>query len=165
MATILALILSIISVQSNPLSSKTYTNTFIDHNGNEKTTSLAANEPGLCDTTVKSYAGYFSAGGNKEYFYWFFESRNNPLSSPLIMWLTGGPGCSSTLAMLAENGPCHVNTHASDTYLSNTSWTTNANVVWVDQPPGTGFSTGKKDLNEDEIAADMYAFLQNFMAA
>ncbi|ETO15492.1 serine carboxypeptidase III precursor [Reticulomyxa filosa] len=67
------------------------------------------------------------------------------------------------LALLVENGPCYVNQQASDTYLSTTSWTEAANVVWVDQPPGTGFSTGLVDTTEVEIAQDMYAFLQNFM--
>jgi len=95
----------------------------------------------------------------------FFEARTNPSTSPLILWLTGGPGCSSILALLVENGPCYVNDQASNTYLSSTSWTEAANVVWVDQPPGTGFSTGTVDSTEDEIAEDMYAFLQNFMTA
>jgi len=38
-------------------------------------------------------------------FYWLFESRHNPSTAPLVIWLTGGPGCSSELALFTENGP------------------------------------------------------------
>lgn len=37
-------------------------------------------------------------------FYLFFESRNSK-SDPVVIWLTGGPGCSSELAIFYENGP------------------------------------------------------------
>ena len=37
-------------------------------------------------------------------FYFFFESRTNK-KDPVVIWLTGGPGCSSELAMFYENGP------------------------------------------------------------
>lgn len=37
-------------------------------------------------------------------FYFFFESRNSK-DDPVVIWLTGGPGCSSELAMFYENGP------------------------------------------------------------
>jgi hypothetical protein len=39
------------------------------------------------------------------YFYWFFEPQVTPTSTtPLVLWLTGGPGCSSELALFFENG-------------------------------------------------------------
>lgn len=38
-------------------------------------------------------------------FYFFFESRNNKKKDPVVIWLTGGPGCSSDVALFYENGP------------------------------------------------------------
>lgn len=40
-------------------------------------------------------------------FYFFFESRNSK-KDPIVIWLTGGPGCSSELAMFYENGPFNI---------------------------------------------------------
>lgn len=40
-------------------------------------------------------------------FYFFFESRGCK-SDPVVIWLTGGPGCSSELALFYENGPVHI---------------------------------------------------------
>ena len=69
-------------------------------------------------------------------FYWFFESRSDPANDPLIIWLTGGPGCSSTLALLGENGPCSVNDDATGTVTNPYSWNSKANILWLDQPVG-----------------------------
>jgi len=121
---------------------------------------------GLCDPNVKQHSGYFTFGeAKKQYFFWFFESRNNPVSDPTVMWLTGGPGCSSMTGLLFENGPCKVSADGKSTTPNPYSWTTKANVMWVDQPPGTGFSKGKWDFGEDGVAEDMYQFLQAFFKA
>lgn len=37
-------------------------------------------------------------------FYFFFESRTNT-TDPVVIWLSGGPGCSSSVALFYENGP------------------------------------------------------------
>ena len=109
-------------------------------------------------------AGYVSVnGGAHNLFYWMFESRSSPQTDPLILWLSGGPGCSSSLALFGENGPLSVNSDLS-LNVNPYSWTSNATVVWVDSPVGTGFSHGVGlDHNEDAVAADLTEFVQGFM--
>lgn len=120
----------------------------------------------ICDT-VKQHSGYFKlATGDKHYFYWFFESRSAPTTDPVVMWMTGGPGCSSEVALFGENGPCSVNEAGSATIPNKFSWNSKANVLYIDQPAGTGFSYGLgMDHNEVGVAADMYDFLQQFFKA
>lgn len=125
--------------------------------------SLSTN-PTICDS-VQQYSGFFYAGDRKKYFYWFFESRSNPASDPLVMWLNGGPGCSSLMGLFVENGPCHLSEDDSETTLNEFSWNQRANLLYVDQPPGTGFSTGAFDHEEIGVAEDMYSFLQEFFTA
>ena len=126
---------------------------------------------GQCDADVVSRSGYFTTtgsgndDGDKNYFFWMFESRNDPANDPVVLWLTGGPGCSSTLALLSENGPCSVNADGSGTISNPSSWNSNATVLWLDQPAGVGFSYGTmNDSNEDMVGEDAYFFLQSFMA-
>mmetsp|Transcript_62492 Transcript_62492/g.140927 ORF Transcript_62492/g.140927 Transcript_62492/m.140927 type:complete len:484 (-) Transcript_62492:85-1536(-) len=129
--------------------------------------SLTLQSPTVCDSSVKQHAGYFKIPGtsNTEYFFWLFESRGNPETDPLVMWLTGGPGCSSQLALLAENGPCFVNKDGATTTRNPYSWNTKANVMWLDQPAGTGFSTGSPTMhNQTQVGDNVYKFLQALFA-
>lgn len=120
-------------------------------------------ESAICDS-VQQYSGYYKlTTGDKNYFYWFFESRNAPATDPVVMWMTGGPGCSSEVALFGENGPCQVNVNGTNTTKNAFSWNTKANVLYIDQPAGTGFSYGTgKDHDEAGVAIDMYDFLQQF---
>uniref|UniRef100_A0AAV1V2H4 Carboxypeptidase n=1 Tax=Peronospora matthiolae TaxID=2874970 RepID=A0AAV1V2H4_9STRA len=100
------------------------------------------------------------------YFYWYFESRSDPSTDPLVLWLTGGPGCSSMMALLVENGPCHVLPDLS-TRLNPYSWTNESNVVWLDQPTAVGFTYGDErdlDNSEDTVGENIFYFLQGFLA-
>jgi len=130
-------------------------------------TLLVEENPTICDPNVKQYSGYFKLRTSKlltkNYFYWFFESRSNPSTDPVILWLTGGPGCSSEVALFGENGPCKVSTDGTNTTLNPYSWNSNANLLYVDQPTGTGFSYGTGfDKDEASVSKDMYDFLQQF---
>ncbi|OQR96458.1 serine protease family S10 [Achlya hypogyna] len=122
----------------------------------------------FCDSTFQE-SGYIALPHKVDdnYFYWFFESRSDPATDPLVLWLTGGPGGSSMVALLTENGPCTIGDNLS-TVRNPYSWTNNASVIWLDQPTGVGFSYSKSpkddDHNEVDVGRNIYAFLQGFLA-
>jgi cathepsin A (carboxypeptidase C) len=110
------------------------------------------------------HTGFLSNHNGGELFYTLFNSRNQPDTDPLILWLTGGPGCSSELAMFTENGPFRLDNETLDLSINPYSWNNNANLLYVDQPAGTGFSiVGNYDTTEEEVARDFYHFLVEFL--
>ncbi|ESQ33782.1 hypothetical protein EUTSA_v10007675mg [Eutrema salsugineum] len=97
--------------------------------------------------------GYIGVGEAEEdqMFYYFIKSERNPKEDPLLVWLTGGPGCSSFSGLVYENGPLafkvepyngSIPSLVSTTY----SWTKVANIIYLDQPVGTGFSYSRNPL-------------------
>ena len=97
-------------------------------------------------------------------FYWMFESRAEPSTDPLVLWLTGGPGCASEVALFYENGPYQFN-EDSTLKVNPNSWNEVSNLLYVDQPIGTGFSKGglHDAKSETEVAEDMAEMLRGFL--
>ena len=63
----------------------------------DKITSL----PGLDKMpSFDMYSGYLDVTATKKLHYWFVESQNDPASDPVVVWMNGGPGCSSMEGML-----------------------------------------------------------------
>ncbi|KAK9710395.1 hypothetical protein K7432_008444 [Basidiobolus ranarum] len=126
---------------------------------------LRVQEPKLCDPSVKQISGYLDLDDNQHFFFWFFESRSNPGTDPLVLWLNGGPGCSSMLGLFMELGPCRANVNGDGTQVNPTSWNSNASTIFLDQPFGTGFSYGQDTTTSLEAADRVQAFLRLFLQA
>jgi carboxypeptidase C (cathepsin A) len=95
--------------------------------------------------------------------FWFFEARNNPSTAPLAIWLNGGPGCSSMIGLFQENGPCQFYNGASTPSVNPYSWNKYVNMLYIDQPIGTGFSYGTDTVTSTVTAApQVWAMLQAF---
>lgn len=65
----------------------------LQRNGGTGTLRANALPQSFCDSTAQGESGYYSivdAFGSKNYFYQFWESRNNPATDPVFLWLTGG---------------------------------------------------------------------------
>ncbi|CAL0329062.1 unnamed protein product [Lupinus luteus] len=129
-----------------------------------KVSFLGASGPSIEE--LGHHAGYYSLIHSKaaRMFYFFFESQNRK-DDPVVIWLTGGPGCSSSIALFYENGPFKIANNMS-LVLNPYGWDKTSNILFVDQPTGTGFSYSK---DEDDIrydlgttSNDLYDFLQAF---
>lgn len=94
------------------------------------------------------YRSYLDVGGGKDLWFSFFESRGNPSKDPVIMWINGGPGCSSALGLLMELGPCSVADDpktVNDTKPNKHSWNEHANIFFLDEPVNVGCECGATD--------------------
>ncbi|KAF7336198.1 Carboxypeptidase [Mycena venus] len=127
---------------------------------------LRITEPELCNTSVKQYSRYLDISDNKHLFFWFFESRSSPSTDPLILWINGGPGCSSSLGLFFELSPCSIANKGKNTTFNRHSWTSAANIIFLDQPVDVGFSYADGHTTVDTslvVGKDVYVFLQLFL--
>lgn len=96
----------------------------------------------------------------------FFEARTAPEDAPLVLWLNGGPGCSSSTGLLFELGPCNIANEGKNVTSNPFSWTNHANVIFLDQPVNVGFSyadDGTTVSSSPVAGEDVYAFLEIFL--
>ncbi|EXJ59677.1 hypothetical protein A1O7_03823 [Cladophialophora yegresii CBS 114405] len=115
------------------------------------------------DPDVKQYSGYLDDNENdKHLFYWFFESRNDPKNDPVVLWLNGGPGCSSLTGLFLELGPSRINEKL-QLVPNPYSWNDNASVIFLDQPVNVGYSYSSSSVSNTVAAGkDVYALLTLF---
>ena len=90
-------------------------------------------QPQILLRYIPIYQGYLDINffDDKSVHYVFFESQNDVSKDPLVVWLSGGPGCSSLLGAFHENGPFIFYPGAHNLKLNNNSWNKNANMLYL----------------------------------
>ncbi|KAL5543223.1 hypothetical protein UlMin_010933 [Ulmus minor] len=127
--------------------------------------------PGQPPVSFKHYAGYVKVNEShgRALFYWFFEAIKDPQDKPLVLWLNGGPGCSSIGYGAAEElGPFFPQKGSKPLLKFNPyTWNNAANLLFLESPVGVGFSytntsSDIKSLGDSITAKDSYIFLINW---
>ncbi|XP_013187299.1 retinoid-inducible serine carboxypeptidase [Amyelois transitella] len=111
--------------------------------------------------------GYVTVRQGAHMFYWLFYTTAdvpNYTDRPLIVWLQGGPGGSSTgIGNFEILGPMDLSLQE-----RNYTWVKNFNVLFVDNPVGTGFSYVDElqflTTTNDQIALDFVELMRGFYA-
>merc|ERR1712216_41235 len=102
--------------------------------------------PGAPKVSWRSFSGYIDVSapdekaGTREMFYWFVESQNKPSEDPVMLWTNGGPGCTGLGGFLSEQGPFRAGKDGKALEINEHSWNKIANMVFIEQPVGVGFS-------------------------
>ncbi|KAH9621641.1 hypothetical protein KSS87_004078 [Heliosperma pusillum] len=97
--------------------------------------------PGQPQVGFQQFAGYVTVDYNKHksLFYYFVEAEVDPLTKPLVLWLNGGPGCSSLgVGAFSENGPFRPKRNG--LVKNEYSWNKEANMLYLETPVGVGYS-------------------------
>ncbi|XP_013631383.1 PREDICTED: serine carboxypeptidase-like 20 isoform X1 [Brassica oleracea var. oleracea] len=127
--------------------------------------------PGFSGTfPSKHYSGYVTIDKEhgKNLWYYFVESEMNPSKDPVVLWLNGGPGCSSMDGFVYEHGPFNFEPAKTNyslplLHLNPYSWSKVSNMIYLDSPVGVGFSYSKNESDyitgDMKTAVDSHAFL------
>ncbi|GAB2234622.1 hypothetical protein Droror1_Dr00003879 [Drosera rotundifolia] len=106
------------------------------------------------------YAGYVTVDEShgRKLFYYFVESESNPKEDPVVLWLNGGPGCSSFDGFVYEHGPFNFEAAKQrevlpTLHLNPYSWSKVSNIIYLDSPAGVGLSYSQH--SEDYITGDL----------
>ncbi|GFR49252.1 hypothetical protein Agub_g11267, partial [Astrephomene gubernaculifera] len=147
----------------------------------DKINSLPGFQNALPSSHFGGYVTVDPARGRRLYYY-FVESERDPANDPVVLWLNGGPGCSSFDGFVYEHGPfTYQLTHGpagpggeggrglSVQLRSNPfAWNKVANMLFLDSPAGVGMSysghAGDYEVDDDRTAADADAFLRGWFA-
>ncbi|XP_023640933.1 putative serine carboxypeptidase-like 23 isoform X2 [Capsella rubella] len=83
--------------------------------------------PGQPKVEFSQFSGYVTVNEShgRSLFYWLTESSSSSRTKPLLLWLNGGPGCSSIgYGASEEIGPFRIDKTGSNFYLNKFTWNT-----------------------------------------
>lgn len=115
----------------------------------------------------ESYAGFFSTDNGTKHEFWWYVPVSGNTTTPLLIWLQGGPGGSSLFGLFDEMGPFRVSRNGV-VDLRPVAWTNQYAMLFIDNPVGAGLSytTGTYCSDtRDCVARNLYELLQQFYAA
>lgn len=117
------------------------------------------------DLPSVQYSGFLEVDASAGRFlhYWLVMSEGDPARDPVVLWLNGGPGCSSLDGYLYEHGPLHFGPGLS-LEKNPWSWTRSATVIYLEAPAGVGFSFSQTpsdyNTNDNQTAKDNHKAVQ-----
>ncbi|KAL0903497.1 hypothetical protein M5K25_027883 [Dendrobium thyrsiflorum] len=120
---------------------------------------------------ISQYSGHITVNSERgrALFYWFFEAETQPSKKPLLLWLNGGPGCSSIgYGAVVELGPLRIKRYGAGLEFNKYAWNKEANLLFLESPVGVGFSYSNTSsdfsrLEDGFVAEDAYSFLVNWL--
>jgi carboxypeptidase D len=136
-----------------------------------KTEAFSVNGTGIPEVPFdigESYAGLLPISDDpnetRKLFFWFFPSTQAETPEEVVIWLNGGPGCSSLSGFLTENGPFTWEAGTLAPVRNAYSWTNLTNMLWVEQPVGVGYSQGIPNITDEvELATEFRGFYKSFI--
>ncbi|KAA1097508.1 hypothetical protein PGT21_009210 [Puccinia graminis f. sp. tritici] len=137
--------------------------------------------PGQPKSTTQSiiqYAGHLpshppstlSPPPDSHLWFWLIRSKHIADREKFVIWFNGGPGCSSAEGALMEIGPLTPSLQNEpgkpiELVESTIGWSEYANLLFIDQPAGTGYSYVNVGDDVRELAGaseQVVVFLKNF---
>ncbi|KAF5464807.1 hypothetical protein F2P56_014858 [Juglans regia] len=84
---------------------------------------------------ISQFSGHINIdpGTGRALFYWFFEAQSQSSKMPLLLWLNGGPGCSSVGygAAVELHGPLRVDKNGVGLHFNKYAWNIEANLLLI----------------------------------
>lgn len=103
------------------------------------------------NSDYQSYTGYINvtSHGSNIFYQLVTAKGSNPtdMDKPLLVWLQGGPGCSSLFGLYTEIGPYSIQADMNLT-MNPYTYALDNHILFVEQPIGVGFS----NINPADIA-------------